>query len=113
MITYDEMREKYPPQQVSTQQEFDQRMNALRREQTEILQPLKQESDELNHRRHEIGRQMAELNIELGNVNRRREEIRDECREVGTIFYGLKKELIRLNPKVVPPTCRDDETTAE
>lgn len=105
MITFEQMRAKYPPQQVGTQREFDQRMNALRREQTEILQPMKQESNELNHRRHEIGRQLAELNIELGNINRRREVIRDECREVGAIFYGLKKELIRLNPTTVPPTA--------
>jgi len=110
MITFDEMREEYPPQQVQTQQEFDRRMNELRRAQTDILQPVKEESETLNHRRHEIGRQLAELNIELGNINRRRETLRAECRSIGGIFYALKKELIRLNPQTVPPTAREEAT---
>lgn len=85
-------------------------MNQLRRAQTDILQPIKDESETLNRRRHEIGRQLAELNIELGNINRRRETLCEEYRNVGSIFYGLKKELIRLNPQTVPPTAREEAT---
>lgn len=107
MITMEQMREMYPPQQMGTQQEFDTRMNQMRHAQTDLIQPLRVESDELNSRRHEIGRQMEALNLELSSINRRREAIRDECRDIGTIFYGLKKELIRLNPRNVPPTLAE------
>ncbi|MBQ9646115.1 MAG: hypothetical protein IJV24_07145 [Prevotella sp.] len=99
------MRALYPPQKVSTQREFDTLMNRMRHAQTDLIHPLKARSEALNSRRHEIGRQLAELNIELGNINRERETLREECREIGTIFYGLKKELIRLNPTTVPPTA--------
>ena len=108
MITFEEMREKYPPQLLQSQHEFDHRMNQLRHAQTNLTQPLRLRRDELNRRRHEIGRQLAELNIELGNINRERESLQEEVTNIGTIFYGLKKELIRMNPKAVPPTAREE-----
>ena len=104
MITFDEMREKYPPLKVSTQLEFDLRMNAMRREQTDLTTPLKVELESLNRSRHELGRQISQMTIELGSINRRREAIMGALSEVGRIFYGLKKELIQMNPKTVPPT---------
>lgn len=107
MITFEEMRAKYPPQSVETQQEFDIQMNRLRTAQTDLIQPLKVRSEALNKRRHEIGQQLADLNIELGRVNRERQEIREQCTWIGTIFHGLKNEVIRLNPKTVPPTARE------
>lgn len=110
MITFEEMREKYPPQELQSQQEFDRRMNYLRHAQTDLVQPIRAKSDALNSRRHEIGRLLAELNIELGNINRERETLREEARHIGSIFYGLKKELIRMNPKAVPPTAREEAT---
>lgn len=99
MITFEQIREKYPPRQVGTQQEFDTAMHRMRQAQSDLTQPLRTESEMLNARRREIGRQMAQLNLELSSINRRRDEILNERREIGCIFYGLKKELIRLNPK--------------
>lgn len=109
MITFEEMREKYL-QKLQSQQEFDRRMNQLRHAQNRLVQPIRVKSDALNSRRHEIGRLLAELNIELGNINRERETLREEARHIGTIFYGLKKELIRMNPKAVPPTARGGDS---
>ena len=100
--------EMCPPQRVGSQREFDLAMNRLRTAQTDIMLPMKERMESLNSRRREIGRQMAELNIELGRVNRERDTLREECRNVGSIFYGLKKEMIRLNPKQVPPTAREE-----
>ena len=108
MTKYETIRADYPPQRVENQQQFDRKMNQLRTAQADILAPLKERSDRLNDRRHEIGRKLAELNIELGNINREREDIRNECREIGSIFYALKKELIRLNPKAAPPTATEN-----
>lgn len=110
MITFEEMWGKYPPQELQSQQEFDHRMNQLRHAQSDLVKPIRAKSDALNSRRREIGRLLAELNIELGSINRERETLREEARHIGTIFYGLKKELIRMNPKAAPPTAREEAT---
>lgn len=107
MITFEQMREKYPPRKVESQREFDIVMNQMREAQNGLVRPLRDTSEQLNERRHEIGRQMEALNIELGCINRQRETLREEYRNLGTIFYGLKKEMIRMNPKSVPPTARE------
>ena len=107
MITFEEMRAKYPPRKVENQREFDTVMNQMREAQNGLMRPLRDTSEQLNERRHEIGRQLAELNMELSSINRQRETLREEYRNLGTIFYGLKKEMIRMNPKSVPPTCAE------
>ena len=106
----EQVRETFKPRKCENQQDFDRMMNQLRRMQTDMTEPTRQHMEELNERRREIGRQIAELNIELGNVNRERETLREELRHTGSIFYGLKKELIRENPKAIPPTAREEAT---
>lgn len=108
MTTYEEVRETLKPRKCESQQEFDNLMNQLRRMQTDMTEPTRQWMEELNQRRRELGQQLAELNIELGNVNRERETLREELRHTGGIFYALKKELIKANPKAMPPTAREE-----
>ena len=82
--------------------EFDKAMNRLRTAQSELTQPLRDTREKLNNRRREIGRHIAALNIELGCINRERDTLNEEIHNIGSIFYGLKKEMIQMNPKNVP-----------
>lgn len=105
MITIEDVRKITPPRRVESQREFDALMNQMRITQSEMTEPMRQKMTGLNNRRREIGRLMAELNMELGNINREREVLGDEIKHIGSIFYGLKKELIRDNPKIFQPTA--------
>lgn len=108
MITMEQVSETFKPRKCENQQEFDNMMNQLRRMQTDMTEPTRLRMEELNARRRELGQQLAQLNIELGNVNRERETLREELRHTGGIFYALKKQLIRENPKAIPPTAREE-----
>lgn len=109
MITFDEVKARLTPPSTGrceSQREFDAQMNQLRRMQTEMTEPLRERLDAIFRRRREIGRQMEALNLEKGSLNRERDELSEQIRQVGSIFYDLKKELIRENPKAVPPTAK-------
>lgn len=88
-------------------------MNQLCRMQTEMTEPLRERLDAIFRRRREIGRQMEALNLEKGSLNRERDELSEQIRQVGSIFYDLKKELIRENPKAVPPTANETHSVKE
>lgn len=107
MITIDEVKARITPPigRCESQQEFDVQMSTLRRLQTEMTEPMRTRCEAIYARRREIGRQMEALNLEISSLNHERDELREQIRQVGSIFYGLKKELIRMNPKVVPPTA--------
>ena len=82
-------------------------MNAIRREQNEVDRPILERMDHLNQIRREIGWKMAQLNIELGNVNRERENLKEELKSTNGIFYGLKKQFIQANPRIAPQSRED------
>ena len=49
---------------------------------------------------------------EIANIVVILRTIAEEIKRVGGIFYGLKKELIRENPKAVPPTYAEAHAEA-
>lgn len=114
MITIDEVKARLTPPigRYESQREFDAQMSTLRRLHTEMTEPMRTRREAIYARRREIGRQMEALNLEISSLNRERDELSEEIKRVGGIFYGLKKELIRENPKAVPPTCAEAHAKA-
>lgn len=88
-----------------TQKEFDDKMNELRRRQTDESMPLRLEVESLNARRRAIGCEMAALQGQLSALTARRDALELRLKDIGAHYYQLKKELIVSNPKTGQATA--------
>ena len=88
-----------------TQKEFDDKMNELRRRQTDESMPLRLEVESLNARRRAIGHEMAALQGQLSALTARRDALELRLKDVGAHYYRLKRDLIVSNTKTGQATA--------
>jgi len=95
-----------------TQKEFDDKMNEYRRAETEEKASLKIELETLNAKKRSLGYEIAGLQSQITAVTAQRDMIQLKCKAIGTKYWQLKNDLIKANPKAVPPTCAEAHAKA-
>ena len=78
-----------------TQKEYDDRMNLLRRQETEEKEPINAELQRLTQQRCYLGQQIVLLNGQVGGVRQRIAELIAQRKQIGGRYYEQKKQLIR------------------
>ena len=87
-----------------TQKEFDDRMNELRRAQTDETASLKLELETLNSKKRALGYEMQGIQSQLTAVTAQRDTLLLRIKQIGAKYWQMKHDLIADNPKAVPPT---------
>ena len=78
-----------------TQKEFDDRMNLLRRQETEEKYPIEVELQQLTQQRRYLGQQIMMLNAQQGGVRKRIAELTAQRKQIGGRYYDQKTQLIK------------------
>ena len=78
-----------------TQKEYDDRMNLLRRQETEEKYPIEVELQQLTQQRRYLGQQIVLLNAQMGGVRQRIAELIAQRKQIGGRYYEEKKQLIK------------------
>mgnify|MGYP003571311380 CR=1 FL=1 len=95
-----------------TQKEFDDKMNEYRWQQTNETASLKLEVERLNSKRRALGQEMQALQQQISSVTAQRDALVLQIKEIGGKYWKLKNDLIRENPKAVPPTYAEAHAKA-
>ena len=78
-----------------TQKDFDDRMNLLRRQETEEKYPIEVELQRLTQQRRHLGQQIVLLNGQMGGVRQRIADLIAQRKQIGGRYYDQKTQLIR------------------
>ena len=105
-----EIREKYPPRQLTSQVEFDRVMSTMNQEQTELNHPYLDRYRELAKHRENLMMQMDAIKIQLKGIAVERLELEQKRKNINRLFHELKHELILANPR--EGYAKKDEATA-
>ena len=94
----EEIREKYPPQVVETQIEFERIMSEMNAEQTHMNHPYLDRDREIAVQREQIKVQIQALHTQDSALKLEKLELEAKRKEINRVFHDLKHELIMLNP---------------
>lgn len=94
-----ELREKYPPQKMGSQTEFETMMGCINADQSLANQPFIDKEDELKveHERAELD--LLEIKRRFSEIRLKRMELEKQKRDVNRMYHSLKHDLIELNPR--------------
>lgn len=94
-----ELREKFPPQKLESQCEFETMMGCINADQLLANQPFIDKEDELKveHERAELD--LLEIKRRFSEIRLKRMELEKQKRDVNRMYHSLKHDLIELNPR--------------
>lgn len=92
------IREKYPPQVVETQIEFERIMSEMNTEQTRLNHPYLDRDREIAVQRENIKIQIQALKQQDSSLKMERLALEQKRKDINRVFHDLKHELIMLNP---------------
>ena len=92
-----ELREKYPPQKMGSQTEFETMMGCINADQSLANQSFIDKEDELKveHERAELD--LLEIKRRFSEIRLKRMELEKQKRDVNRMYHSLKHDLIELN----------------
>lgn len=98
-MSTEEIKKKFPPQEVEKQIDFENYMSELNNAQSEANHPYIDELSELHRRTLDIEVRMKQLAIERDELRIRKHELEAERKDINRVCHDLKHEMIRLNPR--------------
>lgn len=98
-MSTEEIKKKYPPQEVEKQIDFENYMSELNNAQMEANHPYIDELGELNRKTLEIDMRINALKVSRDELRIRKHELEAERKDINRVCHDLKHEMIRLNPR--------------
>jgi hypothetical protein len=94
-----EIREKYPPHEVETQQEFEAIMERMNHEQSELNHPYIDRKAEIAKQRGLLQIQLNALKQQVHVLGVEYQDIEIKQKELNRAFHSIKHEFITINPR--------------
>ena len=94
----DFITEKFKPQRLASQEEFDRCMQEINIAQADLPKVLRDQLDRVSRKVNGWKMEIFNLKAKIAQEQAARAELEMELREINSTFHKVKHELIELNP---------------